>query len=206
MKPKKNLEYDLTKYSGISRENCLTFYTVDSRYYHRLREADMNNVLFLKTRRPFIGIVLTEKSRTYFAPCTSPKERYSTENYNRTFLLINNGIYGAIRYDSMVPIPLRYVKEFNYKKISLCDETKKFDNLQRLQLGWIRKNSQVIIQNAKIYMDCYRNNSLTEEERKYAVNLKKVNKIYDEFENIHQKNPQNDYRNFIDNHERETDF
>ena len=129
-----------------------SFYIVDSGYCDFLRKFDSRipHTAELKSTRPFIGIVFTLSDFNYYAPLTSPKPKHITMKNQIDFLKINNGIWGAINFNNMIPIPSDKVEKVNMQ-ISQSDteEIIAYKQLLRNQLSWCNTHIDVIIRRVR---------------------------------------------------------
>lgn len=94
------------------------FYYVVNRYIEYLRKVD-NLVSFNKEgSRPYIGIVLEIDGIRYYAPLTSPKPKHKKLKNGKDFRKINHGIYGAINFNNMIPIPDTELRSIDFMQIA----------------------------------------------------------------------------------------
>ena len=79
---------------------------VDHKYCDYLRKFD-NRVSYnagLKELRPFIGILFNVDNNEYYAPLSSPKPKHNLLKNNIDILKINDGKYGVVNFNNMIPI------------------------------------------------------------------------------------------------------
>lgn len=83
-----------------------SFYTVDPSYCDFLRQFDSKvpHTMDKKSSRPFVGIVFSIKDFNYYAPLTSPKPKHLHMSNQVDFLKINNGMWGAVNFNNMIPV------------------------------------------------------------------------------------------------------
>lgn len=55
--------------------------------------------------RPYVGVVLEVDKIKYYAPLTSPKSKHQHMKNGKDFRKINQGNYGAINFNNMIPVP-----------------------------------------------------------------------------------------------------
>jgi len=97
---------------------------INSKYCDYLRTFD-NKVPYnagLKELRPFIGILFTIDKCEYFAPLSSPKPKHKQLKNTIDLIKINNGTYGVINFNNMIPVTQSNYEEFNLNK--KCNDEK----------------------------------------------------------------------------------
>lgn len=106
-----------------------------------------------KSSRPFVGIIFSIMDFKYYAPLTSPKPKHLHMSNQVDFLKINNGIWGAINFNNMIP-----VNDFSIKEISMRmdeDDTQDvvmYKQLLMNQLSWCNSHRDSILKQAeKLY-------------------------------------------------------
>ena len=62
-----------------------------------------------KGKRPYVGVVLEIDGIKYYTPFTSPKEKHRKMKNTKDFRKINQGIYGAINFNNMIPLSLIHI-------------------------------------------------------------------------------------------------
>ena len=158
---------------------------VDSKYCDYLRNFD-NKVSYnagKKELRPFIGVLFMVGNCEYFAPLSSPKSKHKTLKNTIDLLKINNGIYGVINFNNMIPVIKNSYIE--------CDLNKKTDNkdekqrimLLRNQLRWLTANKKEVIKKSKLLYNLYKNNKLPKNVKDRCCNfilLEEKSKMYKE--------------------------
>ena len=91
---------------------------VDYKYCDYLRKYD-NKVVYNageKELRPFIGVLFNIGKLEYFAPLSSPKEKHKKLKNTLDLIKINNGIYGVINFNNMIPVTDKNYEEFDLNK------------------------------------------------------------------------------------------
>ena len=94
---------------------------VDSKYCDYLRQYD-NKVSYnagTKDLRPFIGVLFMIDKCEYFAPLSSPKPKHSKLKNTLDLIKIENGTYGVVNFNNMIP-----VMDKNYVIFDLNKKTK----------------------------------------------------------------------------------
>ena len=129
----------------------LKVYRVNAEYCNYLRAYDTRVPLndLDKKRRPFIGIVLSIGSFNYFAPLSSPKQKFLKMKSQIDMLKIENGRLGVINFNNMIPV-LDFALEPVDLKVRTEDtaEDKRYKFLLREQRDWCNMNSLKIIKRA----------------------------------------------------------
>lgn len=84
----------------------LSFVLVDSKYCDYLRKSDpcVPYTMDRKSNRPFVGILLQINGMSYYAPLSSPKQKHKTMKNQVDFSKIEDGKYGVINFNNMIPI------------------------------------------------------------------------------------------------------
>ncbi|MFI3206070.1 MAG: type III toxin-antitoxin system ToxN/AbiQ family toxin [Clostridia bacterium] len=133
-----------------------TFHTVNTDYCNYLRKSDprVPYTMDKKSIRPFVGIVFTVNNHNYYAPLTSPKQKHISMKNQVDFLKINDGKWGAINFNNMIPVPselLNKIELRHYENDSV--EEQHYKNLLANQLSWCNSNKDKIIKQAeKLYI------------------------------------------------------
>jgi protein AbiQ len=129
----------------------LKFYRVNSEYYDFLRQTDpcVPYIQGNKTTRPFVGVVLKIEELNYFAPLTSPKPKHRKMKNQTDFLKINNGEWGSINFNNMIPVHSSCLTLVDIK-IAITDNKDEiaYKNLLSNQLSWCNKNRVRILSHA----------------------------------------------------------
>ena len=93
---------------------------VDSKYCDYLRKFD-NKVSYnagSKDLRPFVGVLFIIGDCEYFAPLSSPKLKHKSLRNKLDMIRIQNGDYGVVNFNNMIPVtPDNYI-EFDLNKKS----------------------------------------------------------------------------------------
>ena len=127
----------------------LQLYRVTDKYIDFLRQVDSINIKINKNeKRPYIGVVLEVHNIKYFAPLSSPKEKYKKMKNNLDFIKICNGEKGAINLNNMIP-----VVDEALMKVDIEQEEIKYRNLLYDQMRFINENAEKIHKKAeKLYI------------------------------------------------------
>jgi len=133
----------------------LKFYRADEGYCDFLRQFDpcVPYIHYDNNHRPFIGILLTVKGINYYAPLASPKIKHINMKNQIDFMKINNGKWGAINFNNMIPIHPKCLTPIDMKINDIDDKIEiNYKNLLSNQLSWCNSNKEKIIERAdKLY-------------------------------------------------------
>ena len=133
----------------------LSFFKVDSNYCEYLRQFDPNvpYIEAQKATRPFVGILIRVNACDYYAPLTSPKPKHLNMKNQLDFLKINEGLWGAVNFNNMIPIHTSSLFKIDLKimETDTKDEIS-YKNLLTNQLSWCNSNKDRIFKQAeKLY-------------------------------------------------------
>lgn len=135
---------------------------VDSDYCNFLRKFD-DKVSYNagnKELRPFVGILFTVNNCEYFAPLSSPKPKHIKLKNTLDLIKINDGIYGVVNFNNMIPVTNNNYTEFDLnKKVNEQNEQYRIQLLNN-QLRWLTSNKKDIYQKSKILYNLYINDKL----------------------------------------------
>ena len=129
-----------------------SFFRVDSTYCDFLREHDpcVPYTMDRKETRPFIGSVFTVNGISYYAPLTSPKPKHLRMKNQVDFLKINQGTWGAINFNNMIPVHPKSLTKVDMRRTeSDTKEDIAYKNLLSNQLSWCNSNRDTIVKQAK---------------------------------------------------------
>lgn len=132
----------------------LKLYNVDEKYvnYLKMYDSKVPDVHNGKQNRPFLGVVLSINEIDYFVPLASPKPKHKTMHNQIDFTKINNGLWGAMNFNNMIPVLPEYTFPINLS-IEVNDDKKivKWKNLLANQISWCNKleNREHIIHKAE---------------------------------------------------------
>ena len=146
---------------------------VDSKYCDYLRQY-YNKVSYnagTKDLRPFIGVLFMIDKCEYFAPLSSPKPKHSKLKNTLDLIKIENGTYGVVNFNNMIP-----VMDKNYV---IFDLNKKTENraenfrleLLRNQLRWLTANKKDVNTKSKLLYNLYKSNKLPKNVKDRCCNF-----------------------------------
>ena len=84
------------------KDTYLYFVTINENYLNYLKSFDRN--IRDKSSRPYIGVILEVNKKEYFAPLSSPKEKYKRMQEQIDFFKLDDGKLGAINLNNMIPV------------------------------------------------------------------------------------------------------
>ena len=142
--------------------NRLKIVKVDSKYCDYLRKYD-DKVCYnagSKELRPFIGILFTIDNCQYFAPLSSPKPKHKSLTNTIDLLKINDGEYGVVNFNNMIPVTSNNYTEFNLNKKTNDKMEMARINLLKNQLRWLNSNKKEVMLKSKLLYNLYKNDKL----------------------------------------------
>ena len=83
----------------------MKFYNIKDDYIQFLRAFDTKVAENKHESRPYVGVVFQIGAIEYYAPFTSPKPKHQRMKNGKDFRKINQGKYGAINFNNMIPVP-----------------------------------------------------------------------------------------------------
>lgn len=110
---------------------------IDSKYVRFLFSIDKKVMYNKGQKRPYIGILFEVRGHKYYAPLTSPKEKFLTMKNDVDFMRIKGGKLGAINFNNMIPVcesaisPINTseIQDIKYKML-LINQIKFFDEYE----------------------------------------------------------------------------
>ncbi len=135
---------------------------VDYKYCDYLRKFDYR-VSYNKDQkelRPFVGILFQIESMEYFAPLTSPKPKHLKMRNTIDFLRINNGIWGAINFNNMIPVTKNNYKIIDLNKKHKAKKDIQYQELLNNQYVWLNEHKSEIMNKANKLYQKYKDNKL----------------------------------------------
>lgn len=145
---------------------------IDSKYCDYLRKFD-NKVTYnagTKDLRPFIGILFTINKCEYFAPLSSPKEKHLKLKNTIDLLKIDDGKYGVVNFNNMIPVTNKNYVEFDLNKKAINKEKFRIE-LMKNQLRWLTNNKKEIYTKSKLLYNLYKNNKLPNNVKERCCNF-----------------------------------
>jgi len=146
---------------------------VDYKYCDYLRQFD-NKVSYnagSKEMRPFIGILFVVNGCEYFAPLSSPKAKHIHMKNNVDIVKIDNGRYGVVNFNNMIPVTASNYELFDLNAIPRDTYELKWQNLLKSQLLWLNKNIKDVKGKAFKLYEMYKNGRLDERIKSRCCNF-----------------------------------
>ena len=146
---------------------------VDSKYCDFLRLYD-DKVPYnagIKELRPFVGVLFMVGKCEYFAPLSSPKPKHKKLKNKLDLIKIDEGNYGVINFNNMIPVTNNNYVEFDLNKKSNNKKEVFRLELLRNQLRWLTSNKKEVITKSKLLYDLYKNNKLPQNLKNRCCNF-----------------------------------
>lgn len=107
----------------------------------------------------------------YFAPMSSPKPKHLTMKNSMDFLKINDGEFGAINFNNMIPVceGVYTTIDFDYDNVTL---NKKYIELLINQLFWLRRNVDIVCNKSRYLYNMYNSKRLPKSIMERCINFK----------------------------------
>lgn len=162
----------------------LSLYKIKPEFTEYLRNkepkvADNKNA---KQKRPFVGAIMEINSIKYYAPLTSPKSKHVSMRNNIDFIKINDGKWGAININNMIPVPDSCVEKININQLSITlEKDKKYKELLINQITWCNSNKDLIYKKADKLYKLIANNKLHNSLVERCCNFKLLEKMYQDY-------------------------
>ena len=118
----------------------MRFYNITDDYITFLREFDTKVAENKHEARPYVGVVLEINGIHYYAPFTSPKPKHQKMKNGKDFRKINQGTYGAINFNNMIPVVSEALIDIDINNLTDA----KYKNLLLNQLNYIRADKKQI--------------------------------------------------------------
>ena len=162
----------------------LSLYILNQEYAKYLSsfENKISLICKEKKRRPFIGVVLNINDYKFYAPLSSPKPKHLKMKNRLDFYKINNGLYGVINLNNMIPVhseclvKIRPITSHYFSK-----EENKYNSLLLKQLIWCNEHRETIYRNAKVLYNSFSANTLQDNIRSRCCDFKLLEVKLDEY-------------------------
>ena len=123
----------------------MKFYHIKNDFIAYLRQFDSKVSENKNESRPYVGIVLQIENIKYYAPFSSPKSKHRNMKNGKDFRKINNGIYGAINFNNMIPVLDSVLMEIDIIHISDV----KYRRVLQNQYNYIKADKDGILRTAE---------------------------------------------------------
>lgn len=139
------------------KDNGLALYHIDDKYISFLKNSGNkgveNNYANTDNQKPYVGVVVKVKGYDYFAPLSSPKEKYQRmSDSNPTLFKIeksNKKMIGVVRLNNMIPVPKKSLHKLEFNKI----KDSNYRNLIKDQYKIISTNADKVQSKAESIYD-----------------------------------------------------
>ena len=123
----------------------LKFYNIKDGYIDYLKQFDSNIMVnsHNSIKRPYVGILISINDLLYYAPMISPKPKHVYMNNTIDFFKINNGKYGAINLNNMIPVNNKLIDLIDIKSIKKYNL--KYSQMLSNQYVWLNNNNNANI-------------------------------------------------------------
>ena len=119
----------------------MRLYHVSDTYIQYLKQFDERVPDNKNQKRPYVGIVVEVGGVTYYAPLSSPKPKHLKMKNGKDFRKINKGVYGAINFNNMIPVPVEELLLIDFNAI----QDKQYRRLLQHQYEYIKEDEANII-------------------------------------------------------------
>lgn len=126
------------KFYRIDLDYIKYMWSFDKKVQYNEREPDSYN-----EKRPYIGIVQTVNGFDYFVPLEHPRPAHLKIKDNIHILKIQDGRYGLIAFNNMIPVKPEQLISFNFS-----DESIKYQNILKNQFIFCDNNKRLIYDKA----------------------------------------------------------
>ncbi|MBQ2356087.1 MAG: type III toxin-antitoxin system ToxN/AbiQ family toxin [Treponema sp.] len=123
----------------------MKFYHIKDDFIAFLHQFDSKVSDNKNESRPYVGVVLEVAGIKYYAPFSSPKPKHKKMKNGKDFRKINNGIYGAINFNNMIPVVDTVLIEIDIANIADI----KYRRLLQNQYNYIRADESAILRTAE---------------------------------------------------------
>jgi len=135
---------------------------LDSEYCDYLRKYDykVSYNAGVKELRPYVGVLFFIGDIEYYAPLSSPKEKHKRLKDTIDLIKIENGDFGVINLNNMIPVMKNNYMEFNLDVSKNHNISRQRILLMKKQARWITKNRDIIFLKAELLYKLYNQNRL----------------------------------------------
>lgn len=123
----------------------MKFYNIKDDYIAFLKQYDTKVADNKNAKRPYVGVVLKINGIKYYTPFSSPKPKHQTMKNAKDFRKINQGIYGAINFNNMLPVTDDALLLIDIEHL----EDKKYQRLLQNQYRYIKADAVQILKTAQ---------------------------------------------------------
>ena len=120
-------------------------YKIADNYVRYLHSRDKKVQYNKGARRPYVGVVFDFAGFQYFAPLESPKPKHRNMKSGYHFMRIENGAYGIIGFNNMIPVHKDALVEFDISK----ETDEKYKSLLQRQIAFCNNHKADILHRAQ---------------------------------------------------------
>lgn len=132
----------------------LRVYRIRDHYIRFLKSRDSKVQDNKNKRRPYVGVVLLIGEYRYFVPMESPKPNHEKLKAGKHILKLDNGNYGLLGFNNMVPVHEDALIEFDID----AEPDEKYRNLLKRQATICNRMKAAILAHAsRTYYDVVNN-------------------------------------------------
>ncbi|MBR0079683.1 MAG: type III toxin-antitoxin system ToxN/AbiQ family toxin [Synergistaceae bacterium] len=156
----------------------MQLYYISDSYVEYLRNFDGRIYENKLKTRPYVGVVLEINDVKYYVALSSPKPKHKRMNNSKDFRKINGGIYGALNFNYMIPVPETEI--FLIDIAAITDKT--YKRLLQNQYKFIKSDWDNIKNTARnLYLLC------CADEKELSNNDKKIKSRCCDFRFLEEK-------------------
>lgn len=122
----------------------LRIYRISDKYIDYLHSIDTKVQYNKHSRRPYVGVVLSEGSFRYFVPMESPKPNHATIKSGKHIMQLDGGRLGLLGFNNMVPVKDGELYEIDFSK----EPDEHYAQLLSKQAAFCNRNQAKIMEKA----------------------------------------------------------
>lgn len=128
----------------------LRIYRITDHYIRFLHSRDSKVQYNKGAKRPYVGVVFTFGRHKYFVPMESPKPNHANIKPGKHILKLDNGRYGLLGFNNMIPVHRDALIEFDIK----AEPDEKYRRLLERQASLCNRMKADILNHAQMtYFD-----------------------------------------------------
>ena len=140
--------------------------------------------IFLLYYNFYIGVLFFIGECEYFAPLSSPKLKHKNLKNNLDLLKINNGNYGVVNFNNMIPVTSNNYIAFDLNKKPETTGEKYRLELLRNQLRWLTIHKKEVLNKSRLLYTLYNNKNLPQSLIDRCCNFKLLEEKCNEYNKI----------------------
>ena len=128
----------------------LRIYRISDHYIRFMHSKDSKVQYNKGAKRPYVGVVFSFGGFKYFVPMESPKQNHTNIKAGKHILKLDNGKYGMLGFNNMLPVHKDALIEFNID----LEPDEKYRELLRRQAALCNRMKADILNHAQMtYFD-----------------------------------------------------